>query len=150
MEKSRIPVISNEELDWLYSRIKPVIRYGIKFRKNGKIDPSEVDVDGLPFYIKDVDPREWAFTWGPKSTRQADDIERLDDIITYHTYGAPSLFKPSVAEVLAQIPEEYLEKTVAFEVRAENLREWNHVEEGGKYYHVTMTRLYQKKRRCRK
>lgn len=143
MGESRIPEISDEELRELHARIKPVVRFNIVTSKNGEIKPTEVYEEGLLFYIKDVDPRDVAFTWEPEPVKKADGLERLDDIVTYHTFGAPILFKPSIAEVLAQIPEKYKEKAVAFEVRTNDMGPWNVISNEEGSYHVTVTRLYQ-------
>lgn len=91
--------ISDERLEELAKRIKPVVR-----------------CDGELYYIKDVDLRDVAFTWSPKLKRKAKGLEELARIRTYHTYSAPVFFKPSVAEVLAQIPKTKLSQTSAFEI----------------------------------
>jgi hypothetical protein len=143
--KCAIPEISDEQLEDLYLRIKPVVRFDTSVN-DGKIEPLKIYAEGMPFYIKDVDPRTVAFTWDPKPVNPAKDIERLDDIVTYHSFGAPVFFKPSIAEVLTQIPRKYLEKTVAFEVRTKDLGNWNVVTKDGNSYHVVMTRLYQKRK----
>lgn len=68
----------------------------------------------------------------------------LTEIRTLHTYGSPCFFKPSVAEVLAQIPDDMLEGVVAFETRgpsdvADMNRESEALNAG---FHVARTRLY--------
>jgi len=93
-----IPKITDEKLQELLLRIRPVLSFG------GKLS-----------YIKSVDPRHIAFLWDPKPDGEAEDLVILRSIRTYHDYGHPSLFKPSIAEVLAQIPEDILDKVVAFE-----------------------------------
>ena len=55
-------------------------------------------------YIKPVDLFGIAYTWDPKPAGKAKDVKPLCDITTYHTYGYYGFFKPSIAEVLAQIP----------------------------------------------
>ena len=79
-----------------------------------ELESEESKKEGL-FYIKKVDPRNTAFTWSPTPRKLADGIEELARITTYHDYAAAVFFKPSMAEVLAQIPKEYLDKTIAFE-----------------------------------
>lgn len=117
-----IPEISDAKLEELYKRIKPVVG------RKGKL-----------YYIKDEDLRKVAFTWEPKLKNKAKKLERLCDITTYHTYGYHGFFKPSIAEVIAQIPENYLDETVAFETFTDLTLE-NIVGN----YHVTTTRLYTK------
>ena len=88
-----------ERVEELCRKIQPVISFG-KER----------------YYIKKVDPEKIAFTWDPKKTKRARKLKPLKDITTYHTYGYYGMFKPSIAEVLAQIPEELLAATRAFEI----------------------------------
>lgn len=129
-EKVWIPEISDERLAELVERIKPTCRFNDELR-----------------YIEPVDPRRVAYMWSPKPAETADDLNPVADIRTYHSYGAPNVFKPSIAEVLAQIPDEHLSNVVAFEIMnspddADDLnRELEALNAG---YHVATTRLYRK------
>ena len=99
------------------------------------------------YYIKKVDPEKIAFTWDPKKTKRARKLKPLKDITTYHTYGYYRMFKPSIAEVLAQIPEGLLAATIAFEIveRPETAADLDkHSEALNDGYHVATTRLYAK------
>lgn len=127
--KSWIPEITDEELDTLSARIKPVVN----FSKKGKC------------FIKPVGLRTVAYTWEPKPDKKAKDLKPLRDIRTYHTYGYYGFFKPSIAEVIAQIPKELLDQVVAFEIikapeTAGDLNEEHDALNAG--YHVATTRLY--------
>lgn len=93
--------IEDDKLKQLFSKIKPVVR------KDG--------CNGL-YYIKDVDLRNVAFTWSPEITEDATGLKPFKTIITFHKYGYQGMFKPSIAEVLAQIPKRYTNKCVAFEI----------------------------------
>jgi|688.fasta_scaffold487835_3 hypothetical protein len=99
-----VPEISDDRLEALMSQIKPVC-----FDENGKL-----------FYIEDVDPRSIAFAVSPTLTREVDTsiMDVLGHSFTIHHcvfYGSPyGLFKPSIAEVLSQVPEELLERVKAF------------------------------------
>ena len=131
-EKVWIPEITDERLDELFDRIKPVVKFKLR---------------GL-CYIQPVDLRSIAYTWSPKSAGKAPKLEPICDITTYHSYGSYNLFKPSIAEVLAQIPDEHLENVVAFEiverpVDADDLNCENEALNAG--YHVATTRLYTRK-----
>ena len=42
------------------------------------------------------------------------DARTIAEFPCYHTYGYPGLFKPSIAEVLQQFPDDVLEKANAF------------------------------------
>jgi hypothetical protein len=66
--------------------------------------------------IEPPDPWGVAFTWDPKVVGEShSDLVELARIRTRHDYGAPALFKPSLAEVLVQIPDDLLDKVVAFQ-----------------------------------
>lgn len=135
--------ITDERLNELVKRIRPVVRFIPKWMEEGnKLQGARTEADririnkiprekagsqsntGIPYVIKlPRDLRRTAYTWDPEPEPggMAEGIEQYAHIITYHTFGAPSLFKPSVAEVLAQIPEALIETTVAFELRTEDL-----------------------------
>jgi hypothetical protein len=95
-----IPKITDEELHRRAEKIKPLI----------KVD------DGKYFRIKDVDLHKIAFTWSPKYEGEPVQAEEVRVIHTDHLCGRPSLFKPSIAEVLAQIPEGLVDKIAAFAI----------------------------------
>jgi hypothetical protein len=129
-EKVWIPEVSRNDIERLAKIIRPIIRN---------------HQDGQAYYIKSVDLFETAYTWDPKITKIAIGIKPIVDITTYHTYGYYGFFKPSVAEVLAQIPAEHLNKVVAFEIigspeTAEDMNEEHAALNAG--YHVATTRLY--------
>jgi hypothetical protein len=96
-----IPEITDEELKARVARIKPLIH------SEGKLYALRT----LP------DLRGQSFLWDPKIRRRSErNIEPLRVISTLHTYGHYSLFKPSIAEVLAQIPFDLLNQVVAFSI----------------------------------
>jgi hypothetical protein len=130
--KSWIPEISDERLAELSERIKPLVRNG----------------DGELCYIRPVDLRGTAYTWSPKIIEKAGEMNVITDITTYHTYGYYGFFKPSIGEVLAQIPAEYVDRVVAFEIikspeTADDLNREKAALNAG--YHVATTRLYEAK-----
>ncbi len=123
-----IPTLPDGELNARAERIKPIVRF-----------------DGELRYIKSVDIRNVAYTWEPKSAKLAKDLTTLLDITTYHTYGYHGLFKPSIAEVLCQIPTDLVDKVFAFEiiVRPETAEDLNLDKEAlNAGYHIATTRLY--------
>lgn len=133
-----IPKISDEKLEDLVDKIKPVVRCS-KFLYT---DTVELNPEGdLLCYLEDVDPRVDNFVQKPKLGKIAEGLKHFKTIKTYHKYGVPVVFSPTVAEVLAQIPEKYLDKVVAFETIYYGLSHENLVDD----YHVTVTRLYKKK-----
>lgn len=110
--------ITDERLAELQKKMRPVIRK-----------------DDVLFYIEEVDPRKIAFTWEPVPTKEATGLVALTTLETIHSYGAPVFFKPSIAEVLAQVPEEFVDQAVAFET--------NHVYfTEGSGFHTATTTLY--------
>ncbi len=122
---SHIPEISDERLHELHVRIKPVVR------KSGDL-----------FYIEDVDLRDIAFTWNPKTTTKSGGLKELARIQTYHTCGYYGFFKPSIAEVLAQIPQEHLDRCVVYECGVGTL-DVDNIVDGGSAHCVT-TVLYER------
>jgi len=97
----KIPEISREELESRYEKIKPLI---LK--------------DGGLYYIKRPDSlTSIAYTWDPKPTNKAECLEPVTTIKTLHTYGYYGMFKPSVGEVLSQIPGHLLDTVCAFHLR---------------------------------
>lgn len=123
-----IPKITDERLAALAARIKPVVR-----NRNNALA-----------YVAPCDLRNEAFTWDPKITRRADNLVKHATIRTLHTYGYYGFFKPSIAEVLAQIPADLIEQTVAFETvgpaDADAINEESAALNAG--FHVATTRLY--------
>jgi hypothetical protein len=126
-----IPKVSEARIRELAERIKPVVEFERK---------------GLR-YIEPQDLYNVAYTWEPKAAKKAVGLKPICDVTTYHTYGYYVLFKPSIAEVLAQIPAEHLDKVVAFQIiegpeTAEDLNREHEALNAG--YHVAKTRLYAK------
>ena len=93
--------ISADRVAELLTRIKPLVRQGEQL--------CEIE---LP------DPFKVAFTWDPVVTKPVDERELkwLKVITTYHAAGYIAFVKPSIAEVLAQIPAELLDDVYAFEL----------------------------------
>lgn len=94
-----IPTISDQRLKQLAKKIRPVV-------KNSK---------GVLHFIKPVDLKTVAFTWSPNFDEEARSLAPLKTIRTFHGYGYYGMFKPSIAEVLAQIPADLEDQVVAFE-----------------------------------
>lgn len=91
--------ISDEVLNQRAEHIKPIIK------------------EGSAFYL--LDPRHlrnMSFTWDPKyGDPVSSTMYEIARIETSHTCGYIGMFKPSVAEVLAQIPEHLLSCTKWFQ-----------------------------------
>ncbi len=99
-------------VDELYKRIKPVMRFELVVSSTRRrfIESSEGDL----CYLKDVDPISKAFNIDPEPIGLAKGLSPLVQILTYHTHGG-FVFKASAAEVFLQIPDQYIDATVAFE-----------------------------------
>lgn len=112
-------------------------------------------VDQFPqgkFYIKTkVQPDfilKQSYTWAPELDGPAEDIEPIIDITTYHTFGYHGFFKPSIGEVLTQIPDDFLGEVHAFEIvdwpqTVDDLNAQSEATNSG--HHMATTRLYKKK-----
>lgn len=124
----QIPEISDARLDELAARIKPVVTFG-----------------GVKHYIKPCHLRDEAYTWDAKKRAPAPALKPLREIRTYHTYGYYGFFKPSIAEVLAQIPADVIDQVTEFEIvqrpkEAKDLNEEKRALDAG--FHVATTVLY--------
>ena len=132
--KFEIPKMSSEEIARWYATIKPIV--------------------GHDTYLRELSVKELtdvAYTWLTKPTDYADKVDFtklsvLEDRKMLHGWGYYGNFKPSVGEVIRQIPKEYLEKVVAFEIIdgaiAMNSTFNDELNAG---FHVSIVRLYQAK-----
>lgn len=118
-----IPSITDERLQQLATSIRHVIAR-----------------DGRLIYTKTPENlRGMSFLYDPDVNDFADDLETLVSIPTRHTCGHPSLFKPTFAEVLAQIPEQWIAETAAFRTYSPVAREGA---DGA--YHEALTTLFRR------
>lgn len=130
MTKTYIPKVPDERVDELSKRIRPTVKF-----------------DGELRYIQPVNLHTIAYMWEPKAAEAATGLVPLRDITTYHSYSYYGFFKPSIGEVLKQIPDDLLEQVVAFEIigSPENADDLNDEQEAlNAGYHVATTRLYRK------
>jgi hypothetical protein len=100
--KAFVPEISDILLNKLIKKIVPVIR------KEDKL-----------YNIELPDLRHTAYTWDTKLKDEHKDLIEVARIKTDHYCGYYGFFKPSVAEVIAQIPEGFINKICAFEILAD-------------------------------
>lgn len=121
-----IPEVPKEKICELAKKIKPVIYF---------------NQCGLS-YIKPVDIFELSFTRRPQFNGGASFLEVVCSIRTYHECNPCGfcMFGPTIAEVLVQIPEEYLDKVVAFQVLDKEIDRTKEEMEAGIY--VAETVLY--------
>lgn len=135
-KKIWIPEISDESLNELASRIRPIHNFG-GIRRYVKPDKEAED------YLRGT-----AYAWSPKpSASPLGRLKSICDITTYHTYAFYDFFKPTIAEVVAQITEEHLKDVVAFEIidSPDDVNDLNRKHEAlNAGYHVATTRLFKK------
>lgn len=138
--KFEIPEMSIEEISKWYATIKPIVH------KNG-----------TPCYLRKLSEKELtntAYTWLKEHTDYTeyaeyvdfDELSVLTDIKMLHRWGYYGYFKPSVGEVIRQIPKELLEKVIAFEIISGPVGMnsiYNAELNAG--FHVSIVRLYQAK-----
>ncbi len=129
-----IPKMSNEEIAHHYANIRPIVNHDT--------------------YLRELTPEELtgkAYTWLNEPTDYAEKVDFsrlsvLEDRKMLHSWGYYLFFKPSVGEVIRQIPKEYLEKVIAFEIIdgaiAMNSTFNDELNAG---FHVSIVRLYQLK-----
>ena len=100
MEKLSIPPITDVELMRRYLKIKPI-----------------AEVAEVKYWLRDYsleELRKLAYLWNIVPDKREPVGEALSNHTKYefqclHTFGYHGIFKPSIAEVLAQIPEDVLE-----------------------------------------
>jgi hypothetical protein len=74
-----------------------------------------------PYYFENkADHWNQSFPWGARPNKVADDLVEVGRIWTLHGYGYYGFFKPSVAEVLRQIPADLLPQVDFFLVRGQD------------------------------
>lgn len=139
MYKVSIPKISKEELLARYQRIKPI-----------------VDIDGIKYFIrefKEDELRKISYLWNKdEDKREVVDMDQYvqtgEDFECIHAYGYYALFKPSIEEVLAQIPKSYIDYVDAFEIidyprTSKDFNKNRIVFDNG--FHISTVRLYRKR-----
>lgn len=133
-----IPRLADDYIRGLAERIRPLVRF---VQGEDKLVESR---EGDPYTIEPKHIFNMAYNWDPKPVeRITEELVPLRDITTYHAYGYYQFFKPSVAEVLAQIPEDLVDRVAYFEIvwepeTAADLR-GEAVKAG---FHEARTRLY--------
>ena len=141
MYKVSIPVITDEELRKRYECIKPIVQ-----------------IDGEKYFLrnfKDDELRTKSYLWNMREDKREkvniDEYMALKehDFECIHKYGYHMFFKPSIAEVLAQIPDHLARVVNLFEIIDEPKTESDFsknkiVFDNG--YHISKVRLYVKRR----
>ncbi|MBE5820964.1 MAG: hypothetical protein E7311_00045 [Clostridiales bacterium] len=136
LNKIEIPKMPSFEIARHYERIKPIVR----------------DKLHTPFYVRELSEKELscvAYTALKAEDKfyKAANLENMTPICTVkmlHKWGYYGFFKPSVGEVIRQIPTELRDKVVAFEI-IKQLPTSEHYVENDAGYHVSEVKLYAKK-----
>ena len=105
-EKLVIPKIDDKRLAELYRMLKPI-----------------VTIDEMKYLLKEFtleQLRNQSYIWNRyEDKREIVDpskLEPVEDFLCLHTYGYYGLFKPSIAEVLSQVPEKTIYEANTFEI----------------------------------
>ena len=117
--------ISDEKLAAMQQRYSPLVLVG-EFERH--------------FYeIEACDPRTESYPWDPKVTQRVS-VKRVGQFWGYFKGGASPFFKPTIAEVLAQMQHiEVPEGTSHYYVGNSDI---GHVEENGVCYHTATVTLW--------
>ena len=102
----KIPRINDNKLLELYNKIKPIVT--IKEQKYLLKEFELLDLRGIS-YLENINKNK-------KSIIDINRLEIIDDFLCLHTYAYSTIFKPSIAEVLAQYPNELIDKSNLFEI----------------------------------
>jgi len=102
--------------------------------------------EGKLRYIERGDLRYGAFSRYPSLAEEAENLEVVAVLPTLHTYEASAIFRPTIAEVLAQVPAGYTDDVVAFQTNCntEPVFTWPEEERSAMHwgYHLARTTLY--------
>lgn len=99
-----IPELSDKELMERYHQIKPLVKYENDYYKLKKYSLRELKHNSFIWF----NPEDL------KSVVDLDNYDLLDEFDCYHSFGYYGLFKPTIAEVLTQYPDELLKESNAF------------------------------------
>ncbi len=131
----QIPRISDNKLLELYSKIKPIVT--IKEIKYLLKEFELLDLRGIS-YLEKINKNKSSIIDNNK-------LEIMGDFLCLHTYGYATIFKPSIAEVLAQYPEDLINSSNLFEIieqpkTLEDVTKYRKLFDCG--YHLSKVRAY--------
>lgn len=105
-KKLEIPEIDDKRLKELYQLLKPIIT-----------------IDEMKYLLKEFtlqELRNQSYIWNRHEDKRdvvdSSKLETVDDFLCLHTWGYYGVFKPSIAEVLSQAPENVIEQANIFEI----------------------------------
>lgn len=114
-----IPEISDEQLAERAAMVRPLVlrtEYETAFDEFGGPVGFRERCLGLHYIGPQTDLRGQSFTWTEDIGEKAEGLVAAKSVITLHTFGYCGMFKPSIAEVLAQAPDD-LHEYVAFSIQ---------------------------------
>ena len=138
MKQYSIPEMTTEELVKWYQKIKPIACYKGDLRFVRELSPEELTNISYVWFNKPEDYSEKV---------DLSSFSIFTDVKMLHTFSYHGFFKPSVGEILSQIPEEMRPLTDAFEIiySPSGWPDFNiFKDEFDQNYHVSIVRLYQK------
>lgn len=138
VKKSWIPAIADDVLEEMAQRMMPVMH------KDGAFWQVALPVPKAGQTLAHT-LRTTAHLWEPRLLPLVPGLRELSRVRTYHTFGYHGFFKPSIDEVLAQVPRYLLATVQAFEVvegpqTADDLNCEKTATQAG--YHVATTVFY--------
>lgn len=105
-QKLVIPEIDDRRLKKLYQLLKPI-----------------VTIDEMKYLLREFalhELRDQSYIWNRQEDKRSAvdprNLEPVDDFLCLHTWGYYGLFKPTIAEVLSQAPENVIEQANTFEI----------------------------------
>ena len=134
-KKLEIPEIDDKRLKELYQLLKPI-----------------VTIDEMKYLLREFTLQElrnqsciWNRHEDKRDAVDSSKLETVDDFLCLHTWGYYGLFKPSIAEVLSQAPENVIEQANIFEIiespeTREDVFKYKEVIDNG--FHLSKVRAY--------
>ncbi len=134
-KKLEIPEIDDNRLKELYRLLKPI-----------------VTIDEMKYLLREFtlqELRNQSYIWNRAEDKRdvvdPSKLETVDDFLCLHTWGYYGLFKPSIAEVLSQAPENVIEQANTFEIiespeTREDVFKYKEVIDNG--FHLSKVRAY--------
>lgn len=133
-----IPNISKERIQELYKKIKPIVVVnGIKYFLR-EFTSEELESEAYAFHKYD-DKRDAV---------RKEQLQAVRDFLCLHEFRNKYFFVPSIAEVLAQMPEEIIDDVNAFEIieQPETVKDLDKYKEiTDKGFHLSKVRTYKKR-----
>lgn len=131
----KIPELEKEQIIELYNKIKPIIT-----------------IDGVSYFLRNFNINELecgSYTWHREEDKRTiirkDRLLMIRDFLCLHQFDCKYFFKPTIVEVLAQIPEELVDEINAFEIIEEpkeitDLSKYQEITDNG--FHLSKVRTY--------